>query len=336
MLADGSEYRGRYGRSVADLRDFHRVRLGVLAGTAADVLAVETIPELEEIEAVAGLLARAPRRRGLDRRHLPGRRPAPERRAGGGGRRRGGRVAGRGGGRRQLHAAGLRRGDRRADAGRDDAPDRGLPEQRRGLGRRRPALDGRAERARGRGGRGPMARRRCQPGGRLLPGDAGPDPGARGGHGATSGHNSPRPKPLATRHVHRPLHQEVTQRDPRPRVPRPAPGRRRLRRVLRAARRLLGRAGSRRVNGVPPGRGHRHVGRPSSRRSPSPSRTAGRRRRTRPHTCSSAPSAPRSPASTCSGTRSRPRRTLRVRQCRSRASAAPRRSSWRGCAGARD
>ncbi len=60
MLADGSEYRGRYGRSVGDLRDFHRARLDVLAGTPADVLAVETIPELEEIEAVADLLAERP------------------------------------------------------------------------------------------------------------------------------------------------------------------------------------------------------------------------------------------------------------------------------------
>jgi homocysteine S-methyltransferase len=60
MLADGSEYRGNYGRSVADLRDFHRARLDVLAGTPADVLAVETIPELEEIEAVAGLLSERP------------------------------------------------------------------------------------------------------------------------------------------------------------------------------------------------------------------------------------------------------------------------------------
>jgi homocysteine S-methyltransferase len=60
MLADGSEYRGRYGRSVGELRDFHRDRLVVLASTPADVLAVETIPEIEEIEAVVGLLAERP------------------------------------------------------------------------------------------------------------------------------------------------------------------------------------------------------------------------------------------------------------------------------------
>ena len=56
MLADGSEYRGNYGRTVAELRDFHRDRLAVLAGTNADVLAVETIPEVEEAAAVAELL----------------------------------------------------------------------------------------------------------------------------------------------------------------------------------------------------------------------------------------------------------------------------------------
>jgi homocysteine S-methyltransferase len=60
MLADGSEYRGRYGKTVTQLADFHRERLRVLAGTGADVLAVETIPELEEAEAIAGLLGELP------------------------------------------------------------------------------------------------------------------------------------------------------------------------------------------------------------------------------------------------------------------------------------
>jgi len=60
MLADGSEYRGRYGLSVARLRDFHRERLEVLATTAADVLAIETIPEVEEAAAVASLLGEVP------------------------------------------------------------------------------------------------------------------------------------------------------------------------------------------------------------------------------------------------------------------------------------
>ena len=57
MLADGSEYRGHYGLSVGALREFHRERLEVLAATAADVLACETIPEVEEAVALAALLA---------------------------------------------------------------------------------------------------------------------------------------------------------------------------------------------------------------------------------------------------------------------------------------
>ena len=56
MLADGSEYRGRYGLTATQLRDFHRDRLVVLAATDADVLAVETIPDVEEAAAVAQLL----------------------------------------------------------------------------------------------------------------------------------------------------------------------------------------------------------------------------------------------------------------------------------------
>lgn len=60
MLADGSEYRGRYGLTVDELRAFHRRRLEVLAGTGADVLAIETIPELEEAVAVAALVTETP------------------------------------------------------------------------------------------------------------------------------------------------------------------------------------------------------------------------------------------------------------------------------------
>ena len=60
MLADGSEYRGRYGLAVDDLVAFHRERLEVLAATDADVLAAETIPELEEAIAIVRLLDEAP------------------------------------------------------------------------------------------------------------------------------------------------------------------------------------------------------------------------------------------------------------------------------------
>ncbi|MCP9205680.1 homocysteine S-methyltransferase [Streptomyces cucumeris] len=52
MLADGSEYRGRYGLSVAELERFHRPRIEALAGAAPDVLALETVPDSEEAEAL--------------------------------------------------------------------------------------------------------------------------------------------------------------------------------------------------------------------------------------------------------------------------------------------
>ncbi|MFI5686635.1 homocysteine S-methyltransferase [Streptomyces sp. NPDC051636] len=59
MLADGSEYRGRYGLSVAELERFHRPRLEVLAAAGADVLALETVPDTDEaaalLRAVRGL-----------------------------------------------------------------------------------------------------------------------------------------------------------------------------------------------------------------------------------------------------------------------------------------
>ncbi|MGA5130250.1 homocysteine S-methyltransferase [Streptomyces olivoreticuli] len=52
MLADGSEYRGRYGLSVAELERFHRPRIEALAGAGPDVLALETVPDVDEAEAL--------------------------------------------------------------------------------------------------------------------------------------------------------------------------------------------------------------------------------------------------------------------------------------------
>jgi homocysteine S-methyltransferase len=52
MLADGSEYRGRYGLSVQELVSFHRPRLEALCAASPDVLAIETIPDVDEAEAV--------------------------------------------------------------------------------------------------------------------------------------------------------------------------------------------------------------------------------------------------------------------------------------------
>ena len=59
-LADGSEYTGNYGLAVGELRDFHRDRIAILAGSGADMLACETIPSLPETEALASLLAEVP------------------------------------------------------------------------------------------------------------------------------------------------------------------------------------------------------------------------------------------------------------------------------------
>jgi len=56
MLADGSEYRGRYGVSSTVLRDFHGPRLELLAAAGPDLLAVETIPDTQEAEVLAELL----------------------------------------------------------------------------------------------------------------------------------------------------------------------------------------------------------------------------------------------------------------------------------------
>ncbi|MFI8965405.1 homocysteine S-methyltransferase [Streptomyces sp. NPDC053493] len=52
MLADGSEYRGRYGLSTAALERFHRPRIEVLAEARPDVLALETVPDADEAEAL--------------------------------------------------------------------------------------------------------------------------------------------------------------------------------------------------------------------------------------------------------------------------------------------
>ncbi|QKJ20503.1 homocysteine S-methyltransferase [Microbacterium hominis] len=56
VLADGSEYRGRYGVSAERLRDFHAPRLELLAAAGPDLLAVETIPDVDEAVVIADLL----------------------------------------------------------------------------------------------------------------------------------------------------------------------------------------------------------------------------------------------------------------------------------------
>jgi homocysteine S-methyltransferase len=56
-LADGSEYRGRYGLSLAKLIDFHAPRIDLLAGAGPDVLALETIPDVDEAAALVAVIA---------------------------------------------------------------------------------------------------------------------------------------------------------------------------------------------------------------------------------------------------------------------------------------
>ena len=56
MLAHGEEYVGRYGLSVAELAAWHRPRLEVLISAEPDVLALETVPDSDEAEALVGLV----------------------------------------------------------------------------------------------------------------------------------------------------------------------------------------------------------------------------------------------------------------------------------------
>ena len=58
-LADGSEYRGNYGIDDEALRRFHAQRLRWLDDSGADLLACETIPDLQEARVLAKLLESA-------------------------------------------------------------------------------------------------------------------------------------------------------------------------------------------------------------------------------------------------------------------------------------
>jgi len=60
FLADGSEYRGDYDVTDAQLDEFHRGRLGVLAATEADLLACETIPSGREAAVLLRILHETP------------------------------------------------------------------------------------------------------------------------------------------------------------------------------------------------------------------------------------------------------------------------------------
>ncbi|MCG8616346.1 MAG: homocysteine S-methyltransferase [Desulfobacterales bacterium] len=55
-LADGSEFRGNYGLSEAELAAFHRRRLATLIDAGPDLLALETLPCFSEARALVNLL----------------------------------------------------------------------------------------------------------------------------------------------------------------------------------------------------------------------------------------------------------------------------------------
>ena len=57
ILHDGSEYRGRYGVSHDRLVDFHGERLEVIMESEPDLLAIETIPDLDEVRALVDVLS---------------------------------------------------------------------------------------------------------------------------------------------------------------------------------------------------------------------------------------------------------------------------------------
>jgi len=59
-LHNGAEYHGNYDVSFADLLQFHAERLAVIETTNADFVALESVPSLEEAEAIVEALRRHP------------------------------------------------------------------------------------------------------------------------------------------------------------------------------------------------------------------------------------------------------------------------------------
>lgn len=55
-LADGSEYTGNFGLSIEEIESFHTRKLKLLAGEHPDIVAFETIPCIEECEAILNVL----------------------------------------------------------------------------------------------------------------------------------------------------------------------------------------------------------------------------------------------------------------------------------------
>ena len=59
-LADGSEYRGDYNVDSEFLRNFHEKRLEVLIDEGVDLLAIETMPNFEEIKVILDIVKKYP------------------------------------------------------------------------------------------------------------------------------------------------------------------------------------------------------------------------------------------------------------------------------------
>jgi homocysteine S-methyltransferase len=59
-LADGSEYRGNYGVGKIALKEFHQRRLMALIESGPDILALETMPDTQEVEVLLDLLSDSP------------------------------------------------------------------------------------------------------------------------------------------------------------------------------------------------------------------------------------------------------------------------------------
>ena len=59
-LADGSEYRGNYGVGKSALKEFHAQRLELLIASNPDILALETMPDTQEVEVLLDLLSDCP------------------------------------------------------------------------------------------------------------------------------------------------------------------------------------------------------------------------------------------------------------------------------------
>jgi homocysteine S-methyltransferase len=59
-LHNGAEFHGRYEVGFEELVRFHRERLEVMAGTGADLVALETVPSLEEARAIVAALDAVP------------------------------------------------------------------------------------------------------------------------------------------------------------------------------------------------------------------------------------------------------------------------------------